>query len=378
MNRAGFTLLELLIGLVVTSIVMLGVAAVVIGQSQNYEQSLRTREANANARAGLATVERFLRRAGYGVHPRNAFHFGGTRDSATAPDELVFYARDPAFARRVTATVSGAGVTVTSAIAFPKLYKGQVMQLICPNGRTVTVQVKTTTAGDAATSLETEDATSVFPRETPEGCHTQTGAAAPLLAKVDKFRFFVADIDDGTGVRPYLFLDHGLDVSGGRVAAEPRDATPGDGTVDPSLGSMADLIPVAAGVEDFQVAYVMNQDPANAAGPDAVNTNWIVGDAVGTVEAPNPALVSPDWDTAYTHANRYTLHPANIRGVRVSIVVRSRRAATAGERRPALENRPAATATDGFYRQILQTHVQPLNLLSRSTFVPPPGNTGGS
>ena len=112
----------------------------------------------------------------------------------------------------------------------------------------------------------------------------------------------------------------------------------------------ADYIPIAPGVEDIQFAYILNinaptvasggapPSPAPGKGPDVptaggVNTgNWVVGDyftgtgasATGTQEQPDPTLATmPQYGTGLADGSRFTTAAANIRGVRMTVNLRS-------------------------------------------------------
>src|SRR5918996_1501882 len=136
-QASGFTLIELMTGLAVSSIVLLGVAAAVIGQSRAYEVNVRTREAVSSARRGLDYIESKVRLAGYGIHPQFAFELTGN-DNVNGPDTLVVRYRDPMFRRRgtldVAGGVAGTTLTLTSPLSSAGLMEGQILLLICPDG----------------------------------------------------------------------------------------------------------------------------------------------------------------------------------------------------------------------------------------------------
>jgi type IV pilus assembly protein PilW len=390
-RQGGFTLVEMLTGAAVSSIILLAVGAMAIGQSRAFEASVATKDAVSNGRSGLTFLETKLRNAGYGVDPRFTFDFGTTgtsitRDYKDRPDELAFYSRDPEFARR--ATLNNATLTLTeNSVAQPLtavLFRGQILQLLCASGTGAYVTVKTTTAATAGT-IEIFDAagTPAFPREAIPACLTSATTGSELfVVKVDRYRFFVAEIEETAGnLRRYLLLDRGLDLSGSRTYDDTRlrleeetdNAT--DGTKF-APGSLSNFVPVASDIEDFQVAYVMNQPQAAwgvtpaPAEPDLGNKNWILGDdSTASAEQPSAAATAPRFETAYRDANRFTKHPANVRAVRISLLARAPQSRGTGSR-PALENRSAG-ARDGFYRNLMRSQVAPQNILTRSSFVPP-------
>ncbi len=118
------------------------------------------------------------------------------------------------------------------------------------------------------------------------------------------------------------------------------------------------------------------------AAPDN-GADWTIGNTPGTIEEPNPTLTpAPTQNLSDTDASRFTLHPANIRGVRIRLTVRSLRqditqptpwagdpAVAAGS--TAIENRNDFTAVAlGRYRRFFSSvTVAVLNLNSKDPFV---------
>jgi type IV pilus assembly protein PilW len=191
--------------------------------------------------------------------------------------------------------------------------------------------------------------------------------------------------DDGNASTqrvPYLMLSRGLDLDD-------------DGDVD-----LEDASPVAGSIEQLQVAYILNTSSSAAPpllGVDDLGAAW--GDAWAA------SVTGPELDDPYVRpANqagqdpRLTLHPANIRQVRLTVVGRSTQseAGFAGEdlSQPLagadlasgqtpwqrLENlsfpvgggadsaRPFSPVGGGYRRVVLRLSVAPKNLLMRSQF----------
>jgi type IV pilus assembly protein PilW len=368
-GTSGFTLLELMTGMAVSSVVLLAVAGAVIGQSRAYEVNLRTREAVGSARRGLAFMESKVKLAGFGIHPQFGFELAAGADSATAPDRLTVRFRDPMFRRRGWLEIVGAGagtlLTLETPLPSAGLKTNQILLLICPDGSnfayvtvdadalggTSTVRLRPYT-GNAAATIQPRDQ---FPTQTPNGCLLNSGVNSPWVAKIEEYLFFVDN----------------------RVLQMVRR---GSGQT-----------PLIVGVDDFQVAYLMNRpDPAwfpggAPAAPDA--DNWVLGDSLGTVEWPDQADPSPalspgyrDLGVGYRHASRFTRNSANIRGVRISLVTRSDRnfENVGGQRRPALENHAQAPLPlDGYFRVVVSTQVSVPNMAGRSMFAPVSENVGG-
>jgi type IV pilus assembly protein PilW len=99
-----------------------------------------------------------------------------------------------------------------------------------------------------------------------------------------------------------------------------------------------------------------------------------LGDAVAG-SFPDPAATPvPTYDTGYDELARYNRHPANIRFVRLSAVLRSSAKERTLQRFPPMrvENYdPGATLGDGFYRSLISSTIRIGNMTSRSFFTPP-------
>jgi len=184
---------------------------------------------------------------------------------------------------------------------------------------------------------------------------------------------------------PWLVLDTGTDVDG-------------SGAVD-----AGDYLPIAPGVEDVQFAYVLNINapivasgaPASAPpgnGPDAptaggVNSgNWVIGDyvtgtgasATGTQEEPDATLSNmPQYSTSLSDPLRFNTTAANIRGVRISVNLRSlqtdqsKPVSWTGDVESLVGNLSGASAKSGgrFRRFSYSTTVACRDMESRSAFI---------
>ena len=189
-------------------------------------------------------------------------------------------------------------------------------------------------------------------------CYT-SATPQPNIFLVDRYRYAVQTFN---GI-PWLMLDTGIDLNG-------------NGILPDNGGDLNDLIPIAKGVEDMQVAYAYAPGTLYGFAATDSNTNWIVGDAAGVVEEPDPTLAAPQYTTPSTDATRFNLHPANIRGVRVTLSLRSlqtdqsRAAAWAGDPLVLSENRNAQLASFGRLRRFsAATSVTVRDLDSRNSFI---------
>lgn len=385
-RTGGFTLLELLVGTVVSSIILLAVAAVFTAVQASYHAESEIKFAVEGARTGVSYLERLLRHAGYGLEPRFAFDFGAanlpgtTKDNFIAPngayttDDLAFRYRDPSYLRRGSLDSGGGLLTLETGQTFGIGIKAdQPVIAACQGGQDHAV-LRTTeakTAADASVAVAAYGAP--FPTAVPQCVRLVSGTQAAFVMLSYDVRMRVVAL----GGRPFLVVFHSRLSGGGAVLA-------------PDPASNSDFDPIAAEVENFQVAYVMSRPPPTstccaAAGFPAVDAastppNWILGDAAGE-PMPSPTDTTASWptgptyETAYDDAARYNTHPANIRMVRVNLAVRSARREPQGRQAfgpLALENfQPVSTAPDGYYRTSMSSAIRAPNLTSRSFFIPP-------
>jgi hypothetical protein len=277
------------------------------------------------------------------------------RDRIDGPDEIVFRSRDAGFGHRFTKVPTNNAITINGPLS-ADLEAGQVLQVACyaapmtwayvTVGATV---VADPAAAEVVVTLRAGDG-NVFPLQNgwltagtcfnsvaPPGSDVPTIDVAAKVFKVDTYRYYIASFAG----RPYLMLDQGF--------AEP--------TV------------VAADVEDLQFSYVFlfRLQPAETR---------IVGDVVGTALTNEPtgidlAALGPTYYTLGTGPERMTNHPANIRAVRVSAVVRAPTQAPEGDfaTLPASGNR-AARPAEKYRRFLLETSSPTRNLDARAPYYP--------
>lgn len=381
-RNSGFTLAEVLVSLVISSIVLLAVGAVFIGVQNSYERLSRSQSAIDGNRTAIAYIERQVRLAGYGIDPALAFDFtsaltpasnprdnGAIDEAATAPtvpapavvtDDLTVRYRDPNWVRRGNLNAGGTSLSLeTGATAWGVgLRAGRRLLVTCPSGGgygvyTLGAAITPATTGAQAVARV---AAAPFPTGSQPSCLEQTGVLLPYVSVLQERRMRIRNV----GGRPFLVAYDRLDQQGD-----------------------SDFDPIAADVEDFQVAFVMNVQPSNsnvALVTPAIGTNWILGDGASPEAFPNPGSAAPRYDDAYDTANRYTDHPANIRAVRVSVVTRSRtqRQGVRDATPYSLENNVRGSATpDGFFRLLSTTTIRAPNMQSRSSFTPDLRTTAG-
>ena len=381
------TLVELLVGATVAILAISMAMVATISQTRALQQSDTTRMSSENSRDATLILEEGLRTLGWGIDPRYAIDMQSNcpaspaicRDSATASDELAFVARNPYYrwlgygeggcavtggcfsgnAWAITAVnIAGAPKTVTAALGVGQiLEKGRVMVAVCQGGQNaVMLTMSQQYTGTGAAMVLTPAAANLAPYNdynSLQACHGQPGSG---LFMVDRARYFVST----QGGFPWLMLDPGIDLNN-------------NGTLPPT--DTADLLPIAKGVEDMQVAYVLNSATGFTA-PDS-NHDWIIGNdkGAGTAEAPVYTASAPLYTTSQTDPSRFTMNPANVRSIRLTLTMRADRTdsgqppAWTGDTLTAAENR-AGTITGGrFHRYVVKSQVTLRNLTAAGPFV---------
>jgi type IV pilus assembly protein PilW len=281
----GFTLLEITIALAVSAIALVAAIAAANAQQRAFYSGQKGRAAQNAGRAALLLLEQKLPLAGFGMDAPLALDFGWytppagfVRDMIDDSDELVFYARDPAYwvpddvagepkgrAWNVTALTSDK-VTVTSR-PDDVFRKGQVLQLVCPGVLryayfTVAATTPPAAGGPVAVDLVPFVAANPFQQQGELKGHACLTTGARMFL-IDRYRFYVSKVDVNGRTEPYLVLDTGTDRN------ENRE-------IDP-----ADELLVAEGIESFQVSYVFTSPSLAPAGETAGTAITLAGGAAG-------------------------------------------------------------------------------------------------
>jgi type IV pilus assembly protein PilW len=395
--RRGFTLIEMVVALGVSSIVIAGSLYLMLAQQRTFVSGASERVLQESGRVALQTIGLALRQAGYGLDPGMAFDLGATRapqaqallgpgetdvpfggyqcanpvtcrDRIDGPDELVFLSRNPSWGHTVTALTT-AQLTFAGPLATP-LERGQVLQVACGGGDmywayvTVAAQVPagpgpvTVTLGPAnGTTFGAQNAA------LSDACFQNS----PGVYLIDRYRFFLASYDlagnqvawQTPGARPYLMLDRGWLGADGNPA----------------------LTVVAPDIEDLQIAYGY---PLAARGTQL--RGGTAGVRLSAAEdglwlSPDPVLYGlPRYDSAPRGVTRTTSYPANIGSVRVGVVARAAEAdATHFEPLlPALGNRPDMAFEANRVRAVFETSFPVPNLQSRAPIFPTFGRRLGT
>lgn len=382
LRSRGFTLAELLVGLSITSILMVAVTAAVIGVQNAYQAETEVKIVTENGRTALMYLERVVPLVGYGVDPRLGVDVsdlqGGTvpRDNfnvttasftpAQPPldggtvitDDLAFRYRDPAWLR--AGRLSGTSLTVDTPFGV-ELPEGKLLLVVCRGATRMWAGRVNSTAAAADVTVDLTMAGAPWVNAT-DNCLTGTGTSSPWVFMVHEQRLRIVNM----GGRPWL------------VAFRDLTADPSDLTLD-------NFDPIAADIENFQVAFGVNRAPPAACCQTAPDTglpgDWVFGNSFsgGTPEPvfPQPANVLttlPGYETSYADPTRFIGHPANIRSVHIAFTVRSTRRDPTSRRASSPEdlfnyNAPASLP-DGWTRSTFHTTINTPNILSRSFFLP--------
>jgi type IV pilus assembly protein PilW len=400
--QAGFTLIEMLVTLGVSGMLLAGISGVFMAQVQQHQLHLRRRGVQSGGRQATSFVEGALRRVGYGVDPDRALlAYDGFNVNATAapdlrfPDAITLHARDPVFNRTATAA-NASSITISSPLT-EAMALGQILLVLCSGAQNysyVTV-ASSVSAGSTVIPLATSATHAESPISRPgarfhqQANLTQSCYASATVVKVNRASFYLAAFDEDANSAspsiPYLMFHRGTDVSG-------------DGRVD-----VNDAVPLTSGVEQLQISYALNTAAGAAPNLLGVTSAAVPGwgdDWASSITTPAQWY----WTDSYSAARRLISHPANVRQVRVSMVLRGNTAeqgargdevydpnqswssetlATSGvvawrqledlDSAPAPDFDPTSPtgATAGFVRRMTRFSVSPKNLLMRSQFLPP-------
>jgi type IV pilus assembly protein PilW len=358
----GMTMMEILVAMTITSIALAAAIVAANAQERAYYSGNRLRAAQNSARAALLYLEQKVALAGYGMDAPLALDFGWytpaaalcptdvavsgvcKRDRVDDADELIFYARNPAYWVDTAAPETGAprghawqiSALSTSSITLKArtddvFRAGQILQAVCSGELryayfTLSQTQKATADGDLVVQLESVDTSNPFRRQdvaTGLDCVTPSIKDSLKVFQIDRYRFHVRPVASGNRFDPYLVLDTGTDWDE-------------NGTIE-----LADEIPIAEGVEALQVGYRFAEPSIAIAGatsgtaldiaaatttPDKTANRIVRTDFPGTV-ASGQFVYEPS--SFYKHslvtlpAARQTNAQGNIRSVLLSVVGRS-------------------------------------------------------
>ena len=357
------TMMEILVAMAITAIALAAAVVAANAQERAYYSGNRLRAAQNGARAALLYLEQKVALAGYGMDAPLALDFGWytpaaafcptdvavssvcKRDRVNDADELIFYARNPAYWVDPAAPETGAprghawqvSALSTSSITLKAhtddiFRAGQILQAVCSGELRYAYftldETKVATAdGDVALNLRTVDTSNPFLRQdvaTTLPCATPALKDSLKIFQIDRYRFHIRPVTTGGRFDPYLVLDTGTDWDANE-------------TID-----LQDEILIAEGIESLQAAYAF-ANPAIATIAGATAGTAI--DIAGTTTAPDTTanrIVRTDFPGTVA-AGQFEYEPssfykyslvilptvrttnaqANIRSVLLSVVARS-------------------------------------------------------
>ncbi|WP_225410326.1 prepilin-type N-terminal cleavage/methylation domain-containing protein [Stigmatella hybrida] len=336
LSRRGFTLIELLVGGAVGSVVLLGISLTFMSQARQYQTHASRRSIQANARQAMSFMSRNLRSAGYGVNPDRAIIAYDSYNAATDlaqtgyPDAIAVHSRDLLFRRDIT-SASANSLTVSTPVA--RLERGQILLVLCRNSGAVstTQQHAFVTVGQRVVNSTQIPLDPTDPGSAPNSPMAMPGRLfheqsrleshacydTAQVVKIHRAAFYVAAFDEPGSPRrtPYLMMHQGTDLNG-------------DNIID-----AADAVPIAEGIEQLQVAYILNS--VKNAMPRIIGVNEATspehyGEEWQTMVP--TSMPGPDWYMRWTPPEplppgfedpREADSPVNIRQVRVTLVSRS-------------------------------------------------------
>lgn len=406
-SRRGFTLIEMLMTVAISSLVIAGMTSTFISQAQQYRMHSNRRAVQAHGRQGLTFMESTLRRAGYGVDPwlavtpYDSFDVQTNDYGVNFPDAITVLSRDLSWKRSVDATR-----TTTAELAFmtpltEPLQKGQILLVLGCNATKQAYLTVGTTAAIGATklSLSSSPVTIETPITGPGARFHQQSLLASgtdiarclvdvraMVVKINRVSFFINSFAEKTGDARALWTPYLMQHPG-------RDANL-DGLVD-----INDATPLAANVEQLQYSYVLNtnSDAEPVIKGTDPNIAWKGGTAWDNV------ALRPDSKAPYADPSRLTDSPANVRQIRATVVTRGpmpdptkfggmrfEPAATYSRGSFAsgavswrqLENlngtvpKPYDSSAPGFLRNTVRMTVATKNFLMRTQFLPVTTNGG--
>lgn len=330
-RAGGFTLIEMLTVVAIFGIVAMYVGRILIVNERAYHTVENTSESQQNLRVFGELVEDNLRHAGMMV-PRDAAVCG--RDFTTAPD--ILYVSDAAaievqdlendpFDGPTATGATNLNVGASAAAPFGVAVTLTLSSLIVEPSPPSRPAYDTDNDGAPDSDFRRFGGVIVFDSAAPTRGNACGRITALNLAGNTITVEGVAAMAAGAGTLRALPANEYI-VNGNRL--------------------LWNGIALADGIEDFQVAYVRDEDGDNVIDG---NTDQRSFGGAGT--------------TNYTSSE---FEPRQMREVEVALVSRSRQADLTFKGRPqALLNRTAVTTADGFRRRTLQTRVLLRNLATR-------------
>ena len=339
--RRGFTLIELAVAITLATMIVAGLYQLFIAQSRQLQFLDLQAEMNQNLRFATDILTRTIRQAGLGTATGTAGPLGnGGAPSAllnpvlgyddplgTGPDAITVVHQDPSLTLYTSNMFTYPGDTTELAFNLGQYRHAAKLgqyaageYLLCSdfaNPLGMASYLWTISSVDLSSTdyayihLDSNGAYGDYTAAMPS---TQNLPAPLSCSKGEIVTFYIDDIEDSVGPgserHPVLMMDLDFDW--------PSD----------------DDVPLVDDIEDIQFQYCLEDDGSM---PCTLDTSF------------NPTLSTSEWPWV----------------IRVSVLARSRQDEATGHfvsSRPGLANHSAATTTDHYYRQHLQTDVTLRNM----------------
>lgn len=341
-SRAAFTLIELMVAVAIGAFIVAAVYNLFALQMKQFVQQDLQMEMHQNARMALDVLSRTSRMAGYGTSGETwgAFGTGGNQNN-TLPAVIAY---------------DGAGPNGSDAITLVSMDPSLVMSTNDAQPQpcnTTTLNFDPTDLHNAARLAQLRDGELLMCLDYagiggyrsflwPIASVAASGSGQISVSDGTVYSDFANDCG-GTENLPLVLTCSRAEVATFYIDADDSDGL-GPGSADRPVLMMdldfespdADDVPVVENIEDLQIAYCLD----NGAATDcSVATAWV------------HTITDAQVDNLYM--------------IRISLVVRSSREEpnrVSTSSRPELENNPASTVVDHYYRQVISTEVVIRNL----------------
>lgn len=324
-RRAGFTLVELMVSLVMFSFAIAGVLAVAVSMANGFREQRAGVGTEGAARAAMEFLSDAIRGASPGApngviwpmddadcnDPGVNLAFRSTMGNATAADSLtVTFAYGSVVTTALTTYDPDAGAAGTITVEDASQFQDGDYVVVTDYSNAVLLKVDVSSGNTLSYGATASgcDATPSTPWTLGQGS---------LVIRALRARFFIQDLD---GV-PTLFMDP-----------------------DPTATVTGDEEPLAEGIEDLQVVLGID-------------------DAADGLGAENTTTDNDEWWGNLPGESEWVGTPARLRAVRMSLVSRalSKVTGVASFFRPALEDRDGGT-TDNYRRRVLTSVIEVRNM----------------
>jgi len=303
-SQGGFTLVELMVALTLFSVAVAGAMSVAVSMTTGLKDQRTVVTAEASVRGPMDLLAGTFRSASPGVSTGTIQDIATcttgaitVTNSTSGPDQVDVVTASGSVISTLKSAYSAGGTTLTLADATQFVTGDTLLVTDTSTGHLFVATAVNTSTG--AVTVASSSCTPTFP--------TGGYAAGAIVIKAKRVRYFVDSTGAATDGTPALMIDPD---AGGPLAAEP----------------------IAAGVEDLQIAVGTDVD-----GDGAISaTEWAFSSGIGALTG-------------------------SLRAVRITLVARADRELVGGAAtflRPAAEDHPVASTPDRFRRRALTSTIE--------------------